>query len=264
MNPSCPLLPSFVRRLGACLVLAAFSAACSASVAQGLSEPDANRVVLALSDAKIGATKKPDAHNEGRFLVEVSASDVASALQAMQGRGLPSPESAGILASLGETGLIASKTSEHARLVVGTAGELERSLREVDGVLSARVHLAVPEADPLLPDESTKAATASVLVRHRGATPPIAATEVQRLVAGAVAGLRYEAVVVVMQPVVATETGLGQSVVQLGPLSVSQSSVPTLKAVLAALGLMNILLVGFLLVMWQRAKSQRAAHADAA
>lgn len=254
---------SFGRRLSACLLLAAGATACSASVAQGLSEPDANRVILALSDAKIGATKKPDAQTEGRFLVEVPTSDVAAALQTMQQRGLPSPESAGILASLGETGLVASKTSEHARLVVGTAGELERSLRELDGVLSVRVHLAVPETDPLLPEEAPKSATASVLVRHRGATPPIAATEVQRLVAGAVAGLLYERVAVVMQPVVGSETEARPSVVQLGPLSVSQSSVPTLKALFAALGLVNILLVGFLLLMWQRAKGQRAVHSDA-
>lgn len=233
-------------------------------MAQGLSEPDANRVILALSDAKIGATKRPDTQLEGRFLVEVPTSDVASALQTMHQRGLPSPESAGILASLGETGLVASKTSEHARLVVGTAGELEQSLRAVDGVLSVRVHLAVPETDPLLPEETPKSATASVLVRHRGATPPIAATEVQRLVAGAVAGLQHERVAVVMQPVIGAEMDPAQSVVQLGPLSVSQSSVPTLKAMLAALGLMNILVVGFLLVMWQRAKTDRTAHSEAA
>ncbi len=219
-------------------------------------------MVLALSDANIGATKKPDAQTEGRFLVEVPTTEVASALQTLQRRGLPSPESAGILASLGETGLIASKSSEHARLVVGTAGELERSLRDVDGVLSVRVHLAVPESDPLLTEEP-RLATASVLVRHRGANPPIPATEVQRLVSGAVAGLALERVAVVMQPVVGGETETGQSVVQLGPVSVSQSSVPTLKALLAALALVNILLVGFVLFIWQRAKVHRAAHSDA-
>lgn len=220
-------------------------------------------MVLALSDSKIGATKKPDARNEGRFLVEVPTTDVASALQTLQQRGLPSPESTGILESLGETGLITSKTSEHARLVVGTAGELERSLRELDGVLTVRVHLAVPDADPLMPEEHPKVATASVLVRHNGATPPIAASEVQRLVAGAVAGLQQERVAVVMQPVIGSETERGQSVVQLGPLSVSQSSVPALKGLLATLGLVNILMVGFLLLMWQRSKSHRAAHSDA-
>jgi len=223
-----------------------------------LTEPEANRVVLALSDAKIGATKKVDAQSEGRFLVEVPTSEVASALQTLQQRGLPSPESMGILASLGETGLVASRTSEHARLVVGTAGELERSLREIDGVLSVRVHLAVPESDPLLSEGTPPQASASVLVRHRGATPPIAAGEVQRLVAGAIAGLQHEQVAVVLQPVMGAEAELRPSVVQLGPVSVSQTSLPALKALLAALGAINILLVAMLLVLWQRAKAHRA------
>lgn len=227
-------------------------------MASGLTEPEANRVVLALSDAKIGATKKSDAQSEGRFLVEVPTSEVASALQTLQQRGLPSPESTGILASLGETGLVASRTSEHARLVVGTAGELERSLRELDGVLSVRVHLAVPEADPLLPEETPKQASASVLVRHRGATPPIAASEVQRLVAGAVAGLQQDRVAVVLQPVTGAEAEMRPSIVQLGPVSVSQTSLPALKGLLAALGAVNILLVAMLLVLWQRAKGHRA------
>ncbi len=237
--------------------------ACSAPIAQGLTETDANRVVVALGQANIGATKKSDHQVEGRFLVEVPAADAALALQALQQRGLPSPESAGILASLGESGLIASRTSEHARLVVGMAGELERSLRDLEGVLSARVHLAVPESDPLLPEETPKQASASVLLRHRGATPPIAATEVQRLVAGAVPGLQGEHVAVVMQPVTLSETDVGQSMVQLGPLSVSKSSVTPLKALLGAVGLANIFLVGFLLVMWQRAKANRVGHSDA-
>lgn len=255
--------PRYFPFTGTGLLLLPAIVACSAPVAQGLSEPDANRVILALSDAKIGSTKRADTQSEGRYLVEVPTSDVASALQTLQQRGLPSPESAGILASLGETGLVASKVSEHARLVVGTAGELERSLREVDGVLSVRVHLAVPEADPLLPEETPKYATASVLVRHRGPTPPIAATEVQRLVAGAVAGLEQERVAVVMQSIVLSDTDNSRSVVQLGPFSVSQSSVSTLKALLGAAGFVNILLVGLVLLLWQRAKGNRAIPSDA-
>lgn len=245
------------------LVLLPLLAGCSAPVAQALGETDANRVVVALSEANIGATKKSDPHVEGRFLVEVPTTDVATALQILQQQGLPSPESTGILASLGESGLIASKSTEHARLIVGTAGELERSLRELDGVLSARVHLAVPETDPLLPQETPKFATASVLLRHRGATPPIAATEVQRLVAGAVAGLAHDHVAVVMQPVTVVESDAAQAVVQLGPVSVSQSSVTTLKGLLGVVGLVNIVLVGIVLLLWQRAKTSRPASGPA-
>src|SRR6185436_18217123 len=102
-----------------------------------------------------------------------------------------------ILEALGKGSVVPSRAAEHARVVTGTGDELERSLRGLDGVLSARVHLGVPAHDPLALEEKAPVATASVLIRHRGATPPIAAGEVQRLVSGAVSGLAPDQVSVV-------------------------------------------------------------------
>ena len=233
-------------------------AACSAPVASGLDEGDANRVVVGLREANVGASKHVDAKNEGKYVVEVAVSDVSLALAALQNRGLPAPESAGILDSLGESGLVASRANEQARLVVGTAGELERSLRSLEGVLSARVHLAVPATDPLLPEDPPKHSSASVLLRHRGASPPIAATEVQRLVAGAVAGMNPDHVAVVLVPVSVADSDLSQSVVALGPLSVSQSSLSTFKLLMLVVVAVNLLLVATTLLLWQRAKTSRS------
>lgn len=232
--------------------------ACNASVASNLDEADANRVVVGLRDANVGASKHADAKNEGKYVVEVALSDVSLALAALQNRGLPAPQSAGILDSLGESGLIASRASEQARLVVGTAGELERSLRSLEGVLSARVHLAVPDHDPLLPEATASSPSASVLLRHRGASPPIAATEVQRLVAGAVTGMNPEHVAVVVVPVPIDDSDLGQSVVALGPLSLTQSSLSTFKSLMLVVVALNVLLVATTLVLWQRTKPQRS------
>lgn len=241
--------------LGAALVLVV--AACSTPVASNLDENDANRVIVGLRDANVGATKKGDPQSEGKYLVEVAVSDVSLALAALQSRGLPAPQTAGILDSLGESGLVASRANEQARLVVGTAGELEASLRSVEGVLSARVHLAVPNQDPLLPDAEPKHPSASVLLRHRGATPPIAATEVQRLVSGAVVGLAAEHVTVVLVPVTVAETEVTQSVIALGPLSITQSSLSTFKLLMLLVVVINVLLVATTLLLWQRTKTSR-------
>lgn len=244
------------------MALATIVAACSTSVASNLDETDANRVLVGLRAANVGATKQPDPKNEGKYSVEVAVSDASLALAALHGQGLPSPQSAGILDSLGESGLVSSRANEQARLVVGTAHELETSLRSLEGVLSARVHLAVPNHDPLLPDVASpdgvpKHASASVLLRHRGATPPIAATEVQRLVSGAVVGLNPDHVTVVLVPVTVAETELTQSVVPLGPLSVTQSSLPTFKLLMLVVVAINLVLVATTLLMWQRAKTSR-------
>ena len=100
----------------------------------------------------------------------------------------PAGENPGILQSLGAGSMVPSRLAEHARLLSGISGELEQSLQAVDGVVSARVHLAAPErARSTTP--SRRKPSASVLIRHRGAAPPLATSDVQRLVAGAVPGL---------------------------------------------------------------------------
>lgn len=225
-------------------------------MASNLDETDANRVVVGLREANVGATKHSDPKNEGKYVVEVAVSDVSLALAALQSRGLPAPQTAGILDSLGENGLVASRANEQARLVVGTAGELERTLGSLEGILSARVHLAVPGHDPLLPEAEPKHASASVLLRHRGASPPIAATEVQRLVSGAVLGMNPDHVAVVLVPVSIAESEVTQSLVALGPLSITQSSLSTFKIMMLIVVAINVLLVATTLLLWQRMKAR--------
>jgi len=126
--------------------------------------------------------------------------------------------------------------------VAGLAGDLERTLESVDGVLSARVHLNLPEADPLRDAPSAKA-SASVLVAHRGTVPPIAVTEVQRLLAGGIAALAPADVTVVMierKGSAASEETIALS--HVGPIAVARTSARALQAALGLLlGLVAVL-----------------------
>src|SRR5690606_41695569 len=123
------------------------------------------------------AGKARDPAREGQYRVTVAREDVPAALLTLKGEGLPEPPIPGLLGALGGVALIPSRTAERARFLAGVAGELETSLREVAGVLSARVHLSVPDRDPL-DAEAASLPTASVLVRHSGATPPLARDDV--------------------------------------------------------------------------------------
>jgi type III secretion protein J len=218
---------------------------------EGLDENAATEVVVALADARIGAAKERDPNSENRYRVAVSNDDVATALVALDAAGLPNRGGVGVLEALGEGALVPSRSAERARLLVGTAGELEQSLRDVSGVLSARVHLAVPERDPLESAEPTPP-SAAILVRHSGATPPISADDIRRLVAGAVAGLRPEAVAVVLSPVALTQQDDAQRLTRMGPLSVSRSSVAPLRWSLVVVAAVNVALALGLLLVWTR------------
>jgi type III secretion protein J len=228
---------------------------CSTEVAHGLDEGEANRVIVALAETQIAATKSIDPTSEGRFLVEVTQADLGPALAALGAAGLPSQHNPGVLASLGESGLVASPSTEHARQVIGVAGELERSLLSIEGVLSARVHLAVPEADILSPDPERRPASASVLIRHRGATPPLSGGEIARLVSGAVPALPAEAVVVILHPVPSPAQSSISGLASFGPLTVGRNSLAMLRLVLGAAAFLNVALVVAVCLLWIRMRA---------
>jgi type III secretion protein J len=163
---------------------------------------------------------------------------------------------------VGKGALVPSEAAEHAQLVAGIAGDLERSLQGVDGVLSARVHLNVPSPSPLR-DTAPPRGTASVLLEHRGSTPPLSSDSVQRLVAGGVAGLLPTDVAVVLvsratPPRPWGETELGH----VGPIAVARTSLRRLQAALVALVALVALLAGVTLSLHARLSRARAELAQ--
>jgi len=240
--------------------LAISVAACAVPLAAGLDDNEANRVLVALDRASIDATKEPDPAAEGKWRVEVARDDVPRALSVMHEEELPRRDPPGVLEAIGKGALVPSEVAEHAQLVAGMAGDLERSLERIDGVLSARVHLNVPAPSPLR-DVAPPRGTASVLIEHRGAIPPVSADAVQRLVAGGIAGLLPTDVVVVMlaRPAIpgAGATGLAH----VGPIAVARASMRQLQAALAALVALVAVLAAAMLVLYSRLSRARAALA---
>jgi type III secretion protein J len=240
--------------------LAALAIGCSVPISGGLDDAEANRVVVALARASIEASKEPDPSSEGRWRVNVMRDDVATALATMHDEALPRAASPGVLDAIGKGSLVPSEAAEHAQLVAGVAGDLQRSLEDIDGVLAARVHLNVPAPNPLRDTSPSSAAhgSASVLLEHRGSTPPISADAVERLVAGGVAGLLPTDVAVVMvsrpaPPI--TGGGLGH----IGPIAVARASMQKLQAALIALVAVIALLSAATLVLYARLARLRAA-----
>jgi type III secretion protein J len=241
-------------RFAASLLLVA---GCAVPVAAGLDEPDANRIVVALDHAKIDATKEPDPGGDGKVRVTVARDDVARALAAMQGEGLPRPRPRGVLDTIDKGALVPSQAQEHAQLVAGLAGDLERTLEGVDGVLAARVHLNLPAKDPLR-DAPPGKATASVLVEHRGTAPPLASDAIQRLVAGGVAGLSPVDVAVVTVPRVSPPRGGETDLGHVGPIAVARGSLRMLQTGLVSLVVLVALLAGATLLLYTRLAKLRA------
>ncbi len=178
--------------------------------------------------------------------------DVPRAITALSAEGLPRPNPAGVLSSVDKGALVPSRASEHAQVVAGLAGDLERTLESVDGVLVARVHLNLPEADPLR-DAPRARATASVLLEHRGAQTPLPVPDIQRLLAGGVSGLAPEDVAVVAVERKGTERADDATVFShVGPIAVARTSARALQGTLVGLLALVAVLAGMTLSLYAR------------
>ena len=236
---------------------------CAVPVAASLEEADANRVVVALDQSGIDASKEVDPTAEGKFRVTVARDDVGRALSTLREEELPRPHTRGLFEATGGGQLVPSQAAEHAQLVAGLSGELERTLGGVDGVLSARVHLNLPPRDPLR-DAPLGKATASVLLEHRGTTPPIAPESIQRLVAGGAPGVAPTDVAVVFVPRTARGAVGRTDFAHVGPLTVARGSMGTLKALFAGILVLVLGLAAATLVLAAKVARLRREHEAAA
>ena len=173
-------------------------AGCKQELYSNLSERDANEMTAILLQAGIPASRESDA--AGVYTVLVDEDRFADAVEVLKERGFPRQA----FATLGEVfsgdGLISSPMEERARFIYALSQELSHTLTEIDGVLSARIHIVLPENDPLRSDLAPS--SASVFIRHDERAPVEAVTpKIKMLVANSIEGLVYDKVSLALFPV---------------------------------------------------------------
>ena len=239
---------------GAIAGLLALALGCTATLEADLAEDEANQVVVALHERGIGAQKEHvgGSGEDARFAVMVAPEEVAPALEVLRADGLPRRDDPGLHEVFGEGGLVPTATEERARYVAAMGGELARSIQVIDGVLDARVHLALPARNRFALDDAPPVARASVLIEYRGDAPPYDADAVRALVSGAVENMATENVAVIGVPTQHAAEPREAQLVSLGPVTVTRGTAGALKGILAgALGL-HLVLAVLLVVAWRK------------
>ena len=224
---------------------------CSAPIQHGLDENAANEVVTSLERAGMAASKMRD--DDGAFAVSVARADAVAAMELLRSLGLPRGKRLGFGDVYKQPSLLPTPTEERARYLEALAGELAGTLESVDGVVGARVHLVLPEPDPLAVDGKPRvSAQAAVLLKTvAGRRLPISEPDVQKLVAGSVPGLAPVAVSVVFTST-ASPAGRGARLVNLGPLLMAPDSRGLLVAAAVAVLAVLAILSGLVLVLARR------------
>ena len=167
---------------------------CKADLYTKVQEREANEMLAVL--LKNGVDSVRVAAKDGTSTIQVEQNQIAVSIDLLNAEGLPHHS----FKSLGEVfnaaGLIASPTEERARYVYALSEELSRTISDIDGVLSARVHVVLPKNDLLRRDATPS--SASVFIRHDSrADLSILLPQIKMLVANSIEGLSYDKVAVV-------------------------------------------------------------------
>ncbi|WP_311974234.1 type III secretion system inner membrane ring lipoprotein SctJ [Bradyrhizobium glycinis] len=171
---------------------------CKADLYTKIQEREANEMLALLLGKGVDAVRV--VAKDGTSTIQVEEKQLAYSIDLLNTEGLPRQS----FKNLGEvfkgSGLVASPIEERARYVYALSEELSRTISDIDGVLSARVHVVLPKNDLLRQDATPS--SASVFIRH-GSSAKLSALlpQIKMLVANSIEGLSYDKVAVVFVPV---------------------------------------------------------------
>ncbi|MFU8806297.1 MAG: hypothetical protein ACNA8W_20975 [Bradymonadaceae bacterium] len=244
----------------AALLFCLFCLGCTETIYHGLSEREANEMVVVLEQHAIEAHKGRDSSGDDVWVVSVATGARVEAWRVLEIEGLPRPAAGGFGEFYPSGGLIPTSGEERILLQYATAREIQTSLLKIEGVVDAHVNLVMPAKPRVqLSTETVEPPRASVLLKYRareGMPLPIEEEALRGLVAGGVEGLSGENIEVIMIPAMRSIQPLGKSQMgQVGPISVAEGSKTFLQVLIGLMGAVIMALAGGLAFLITRKKS---------
>ena len=157
-----------------------------------LDEQQANEMLALLLGHDVAARKS---RSDKAWQLEIGEADLPIAMEILKSRGYPRENFESLGQVFKKEGFVSSPLEERARLLHGLSQELSRTLAQIDGVIVARVHLAIPERRAL--SDTRNPSSASIFIKHRAdAEIAMQTAAIKALVVNSVEGLPYENVTV--------------------------------------------------------------------
>jgi type III secretion protein J len=186
---------SGVRTLALAAAMLVLTGCAKISLYSQLSEQQANEIIALLLGAQIDADK--ELAEDKTWIVNVSKSNLPRAVDLLRGYGYPHEQYQSFGEVFKKDSFVSSPLEERARFLFALSQELSRTVSQIDGVIIARVHVAVPERDPL--SDQVRPSSASVFIKHRtDAQMQNHVAAIKALVVNSIEGLPYDNVTVTL------------------------------------------------------------------
>lgn len=238
------------------LTLVALLQGCKTDLYTNLSERDANSMVAELLRRGISAERV--VQKDGRLTVKVDEARFAEAMHILDEAGLPGQSFANLGDVFKSNGLVSSPVQERAQMIYALSEELSHTVSQVDGVLSARVHVVLPDNDLL--KRNVTPSSASVFIRYEpGLDINPLIPQIKTLVANGISGLTYQNVSVVPVEAVKRVEGFqeGEPLASFMGVWMLQSNVGKAAWIMGGLLFLVLALATSLVyVVWQSRRAQ--------
>lgn len=192
-----PPVTFFIRFLTICALVFSLSA-CQKELYQDLSEQQVNEMLALLLKYEMQAEKV--AQGKGLFTLTIEEKQLIQALEILNKNNLPRPSYTNLGEIFKGDGMISSSTEENARMAYAISQELTNTFAQIDGVLTARVHIVLGGINQTT-DEYTPP-SAAVFLRHTSESPVVNyLANIKEITAKAVPNLVFDDISVMLVPV---------------------------------------------------------------
>jgi len=177
------------------LILCALGCSDKVELYSRIGENECNEMLAVLLDADIPAEKVVAEDN--LFTLKVVPSEMKRSIDLLRDSGYPKGQFNGIAESFSQSSLVSSPLEERIRYMHALSEELAATITTVDGVITARVHIVLPENTPF--GEQISPSSASVFIKHsvnRNLSNVV--PEIKTFVENSIEGLTSEKVSVVL------------------------------------------------------------------
>lgn len=224
-----------VRFLVMCMMFLAL-AGCKKELFSELSEREANDMLAILQKSGVSVEKQPGKKSFVRLMVKES--QMADAINILKSFGYPREEFLDICDIFEKNSMISSPMEERVRFICAVQQGLSETLSQLDGVITARVHVVMPENDSS--NEELVPSSASVFIKYSSDVNLQAfIPQIKLLINNSIEGLDYGKISVALFPA-ETYTTDSISTAEVGASSDGGRSSKRMTVAIAALAVVML------------------------